>query len=189
MSSTSDGGRTGSTVPAPSISTTGAQGTLLVRMIKPNLIHSHNWHVQPSCQRSVRAFRLSGALLDRGPSCYARVSSNLMRSARTALCSALDRFCANFLKLSNFLLYVNHFFSSQLYPVEVTQPHLLAIASRRDEPQRLTSKPVRISIFRAAQNFQTATSIARATKARGGFPPGLAMACSLKDSQQGSRGI
>ena len=60
------------TVPAPSISTTGAQGTLLVRMIKPNLIHSHNWHVQPSSQRSVRAFRLSGALLDRGPSCYAR---------------------------------------------------------------------------------------------------------------------
>ncbi len=43
--------------------------------------------------------------------------------------------------------------------------------------------------FRAAQNFQTATSVARAAKARGGFPPGLAMACSLKDSPQGSRGI
>jgi hypothetical protein len=39
----------------------------LVRMIKPNLIFSHNWHVQPNCQRSLRAFRLSGALLDRGP--------------------------------------------------------------------------------------------------------------------------
>jgi hypothetical protein len=39
----------------------------LVRMIKPNLIFSHDWHVQPNCQRSLRAFRLSGALLDRGP--------------------------------------------------------------------------------------------------------------------------
>ena len=36
-------------------------------MIKPNLISSHDWHVQPNCQRSLRAFRLSGALLDRGP--------------------------------------------------------------------------------------------------------------------------
>jgi hypothetical protein len=36
-------------------------------MIKPNLIFSHDWHVQPNCQRSLRAFRLSGALLDRGP--------------------------------------------------------------------------------------------------------------------------
>jgi hypothetical protein len=25
-----------------------------VRMIKPNLIFSHNWHVQPNCQRSLR---------------------------------------------------------------------------------------------------------------------------------------
>ena len=39
----------------------------LVRMIKPNLIFSHDWHVQPNCQRSLRALRLSGALLDRGP--------------------------------------------------------------------------------------------------------------------------
>jgi hypothetical protein len=41
---------------------TEVQGTLLVRMIKPNLIYSHNWHVQPSCQRSLRDIRLSGAL-------------------------------------------------------------------------------------------------------------------------------
>src|SRR5258708_32655419 len=27
----------------------------LVRMIKPNLIDSHDWHVQPYCQRSLRA--------------------------------------------------------------------------------------------------------------------------------------
>jgi hypothetical protein len=102
---------------------TEVQGTLLVRMTKPNLIYSHNWHVQPNCQRSVRAFRLSGALLDRGPGCYAKVSSNLMRMAKTALFNAPDHFCANFLNLSNFLLYVNHLFSSHLYPIEVIRPH------------------------------------------------------------------
>jgi len=64
-----------------------------------------------------------------------------------------------------------------------------AVAPRSDEPNRLTSKLFRISVFRAAQMFQTATSIARATRARGRLPPGLAMACSLKDFLQGSRGI
>ena len=34
----------------------------LVRMIKPNLIVSHDWHVQPFCQRSLRLIRLSGAV-------------------------------------------------------------------------------------------------------------------------------
>jgi len=33
-----------------------------VRLIKPNLIASHDWHVQPICQRSLRLVRLSGAL-------------------------------------------------------------------------------------------------------------------------------
>jgi len=42
-------------------------GTLLVRMIEPNPITSHDWHVQPICQRSLRVVRLSGTLLDRGP--------------------------------------------------------------------------------------------------------------------------
>jgi len=42
-------------------------GTLLVRMTEPNPITSHDWHVQPICQRSLRVVRLSGTLLDRGP--------------------------------------------------------------------------------------------------------------------------
>jgi len=52
----------------------------LVRMIKPNLIPSHDWHVQPICQRSLRVDRLSGLFWDRGPGCDAGVSSNLLRS-------------------------------------------------------------------------------------------------------------
>jgi hypothetical protein len=30
--------------------------TYPVRMIKPNLIDSHDWHVQPYCQRSLQLF-------------------------------------------------------------------------------------------------------------------------------------
>ena len=41
-------------------------GTLLVRMIEPNPITSHDWHVQPICQRSLRVVRLSGTPWDRG---------------------------------------------------------------------------------------------------------------------------
>jgi hypothetical protein len=33
-----------------------------VRMIKPIFFHSHDWHVQPDCQRSTSVFRLSGPL-------------------------------------------------------------------------------------------------------------------------------
>ena len=74
----------------------------LVRMIKPNLIVSHDWHVQPYCQRSLRAVRLSGALVDRGPGCYAKVSSNLLRFAKLTPYSGLRHFCANLLNLSKF---------------------------------------------------------------------------------------
>ena len=37
-----------------------AEHSYLVRSIKPNLIASHDWHVQPICQRSLRVIRLSG---------------------------------------------------------------------------------------------------------------------------------
>jgi hypothetical protein len=54
----------------------------LVRLIKPNLIASHDWHVQPNCQRSLRATRLSGTL---GSSLRTRVRSVL----------ELDALCRN----------------------------------------------------------------------------------------------
>jgi hypothetical protein len=52
----------------------------LVRLIKPNLITSHDWHVQPNCQRSLRVIRLSGPLGSR-PGLASGTSSNLMRPA------------------------------------------------------------------------------------------------------------
>jgi hypothetical protein len=39
-----------------------AGSALPCEMIKPNLIASHDWHVQPICQRSLWLIRLSGAL-------------------------------------------------------------------------------------------------------------------------------
>jgi hypothetical protein len=64
---------------ARALSLERALAPYLVRMIEPNSIRSHDWHVQPICQRSLRALRLSGTPLDRGPGCYAKVSSNLLR--------------------------------------------------------------------------------------------------------------
>jgi hypothetical protein len=56
----------------------------LVRLIKPNLIASHDWHVQPICQRSLRAARLSETLGSRpesDPKIELGLSSNSMRNA------------------------------------------------------------------------------------------------------------
>src|SRR5579863_7241492 len=65
MSSLSDGGRIRST--GLRIFISKGAGTLLVRMTEPNSITSHDWHVQPICQRSLRVVRLSGTPMDRGP--------------------------------------------------------------------------------------------------------------------------
>jgi len=150
---------------------TEVQGTLLVRMTKPNLIDSHNWHVQPNCQRSVRAFRLSGALLDRGPGCYARVSSNLMR--RPKLHSSVPKpFLRELSKAIELLALCQPLILASSLSCRGHPNMLSAVAPRRDEPKRKTFKSVRVSIFRAAQNFQTATSIARATRGSRRISPG-----------------
>jgi hypothetical protein len=46
------------------------------------------------------------AVLDRGPGCYAKVSSNLLRRPLLAYYCILRRFCANLLNLSDFHLHV-----------------------------------------------------------------------------------
>ena len=76
----------------------------LVRMIKPNLIGSHDWHVQPSCQRSFDG-PPKRCRLDRGLSSNAQVSPNLLR-CWFLLIYVRQHFGANFSKLSNFLPHV-----------------------------------------------------------------------------------
>ena len=86
--------------PACASSSRRGAGTLLVRMTKPNSITSHDWHVQPICQRSLRVVRLSGALWIEVRT-FIRLSSNLVRIAPfLGHKSRGGRFCANLLKLS-----------------------------------------------------------------------------------------
>ena len=75
----------------------------LVRMIKPNLIVSHDWHVQPYCQRSFKSgppercpFWIEARAVT------PRLSSNLLRYAKLTLLSGNRHFCANLLNLSKF---------------------------------------------------------------------------------------
>jgi hypothetical protein len=115
---------------------TEVQGTLLVRMIKPNLIYSHNWHVQPSFQRSVRALRLSGTLWDRGPGCDAKVSSNLLRSTEFALTEPLRRFLRELAKpIELFALCQTFFFVSSEAVRTRCRRWFLDAMNRKDDRQ------------------------------------------------------
>ena len=74
----------------------------LVRSIEPNPIASHDWHVQPVCQRSFWVPRLSGSLWIEAP---AHAGSVLELGALAGFAAHLERlrhFCANLLRISNF---------------------------------------------------------------------------------------
>ena len=83
MSYHSDGGQNDSTVPALQ----QRRAPYLVRMIKPNLIVSHDWHVQPICQRSIT---VSSPKRGRGSRFrnFIRMSSNLIARETGALLHA-----------------------------------------------------------------------------------------------------
>jgi hypothetical protein len=89
------------------VSTTPAQSLqrayyLPCEKIKPNLIVSHDWHVQPYCQRSVRAVRLSGAPSGSRPGLLRQGVLELIAPAKISLASGHRHFCANLLNLSKF---------------------------------------------------------------------------------------
>jgi hypothetical protein len=68
-------------------------------MIKPNLIFSHDWHVQPNCQRSLRALRLSGTLgIEAQP--FGQLVLELVALANYAFDCVFWRFCANLSNIS-----------------------------------------------------------------------------------------
>ncbi len=71
-------------------------------MIKPNLIDSHDWHVQPLLSKILMALRLSGAVWIEARTVTSGLSSNLMRLDWFALACDLNHFCANLLNLSKF---------------------------------------------------------------------------------------
>jgi len=154
-------------------------------MIKPNLICSHNWHVQPSCQRSVRADRLSGALLDRGRFGKEPVVPELCALLRGF--SGPRPFLRELSKPIEVLALCQTSFSIRTCGHPTTPSGLV---QSLDGPNGTPSRPFRISTFRAAQSFQTATSIARATQARGeSFSPGLAMGLFSEGLPTGVQGF
>jgi hypothetical protein len=148
-------------------------------MIKPNLIASHDWHVQPNCQRSLWTYRLSGAPLDRVPGIAAGVfpgiaagvSSNLMRSTE---------------KDSNRSASWNQFFrgqmlTSSLHPAFLREPFKgtkaptlcqgrnLIPSCPEDDPSRIRKIDQRVKARRAreAQNIkEQPAKAARAARAR-----------------------
>ena len=117
-----------STVPALTSLSTGVQGTLLVRMIKPNLIYSHNWHVQPSFQRSVRVFRLGGTLWDRGLNFVVQVVLELVRLP--CRCSASPAFLSELSNPIELLALCQTLFRRLFRSVRGRSNILLAVAPR-----------------------------------------------------------
>jgi hypothetical protein len=138
-----------------------------------------------NCQRSLRRFRLSGVLLDRGPGCYARVSPNLLRSLVSRFDRVFRRFCANFLNLQDFHNRVKlgpFLCRGRSNSLLAVVPRLQISTGRyRERPHSETS--------RSAQ-YQRATDKVRLNPfgLTGEYLLGLAMACSLRVSQQRSRG-
>jgi hypothetical protein len=124
--------------------------------------------------------------LDRGPSCYAGVSSNLLRSPILAFNRIDRRFCANPLKLSEFCLHVKlNLPFAQGRPIS-----LLAVGSSL---RISTGREGKIPFRGAAQRKISKSDQqkhTRAARARRRYQLlGLAMACSLRDSLQGFQGL
>jgi hypothetical protein len=152
-------------------------------MIKPNLIFSHNWHVQPNCQRSLRAFRLSGALLDRGPVSYTRLSSNLLRLLTSRLTAVVSVFARTFQTYRRSEpLSSPHFHFAEAAPTRCWRC-LLACEFY------VGSTGTELLFSSVAQRKISNIDPTEPLVAHRSFLLGHAMACSLRDSLQGLQGL
>ena len=114
----------------------------LVRMIKPNSITSHDWHVQPICQRSFRVCRLSGSLWIEA-STRVKVSPNLLRCTNLAHSEPARCRLRDFLRISNFSFPVNPYLSLAQGRPAYADGAFPALRSRleRRPNERFPSKP------------------------------------------------
>jgi hypothetical protein len=99
------------------------------------------------------------------------LSSNLLRWLSLRSNTPCNRFCANFLTLSNFLYRVNRLFSASPGPLQlVVDGH----SPYREAPQTMTRKvPVPSSAH--AQNIKERPAMLEPLRLATGFLPGLAM--------------
>src|SRR5208283_2683117 len=134
----------------------------------------------------VRTFRLSGALLDRGPG-FRRSVLELVALANSAYNRSHRRFCANLLMISKFCLHVNLPLSSLFPHPRPPKPVVGGYSSNANLVWPTEEPPVR----RIAQR-----KLSKSDQTKSPEPLGLAgvrllghaMACSLRDSLQGLRG-
>ena len=156
----------------------------LVRMIKPNLIPSHDWHVQPICQRSLRLIRLSGPFGSR-PWVLPQGVLELVALAKSASYGIHRHFCANLLNLSNFHLHVK----LNLFPL--TKAAQTRCWRKFPSCGFRSAEKNKSQFGRVAQRKISKSNQRTAPEPRGLAGDkllGHAMACSLWDSLQGSRG-
>ena len=80
-------------------------------------------------------------------------------------------------------------FSRPVYHARGRSTILLAFIPRYDPPRGRTLKPSESALIAQRKSFKQRPAPLEPLEARGGiYPPGHAMACSLRDSLQGSRG-
>jgi hypothetical protein len=122
--------------------------------------------------------------LDRGPGCYAKVSSNLLRLARFPLASSHRHFCANLLNLSKFRCRVKlRFCGNQacncfIFGRQVFLPIRSTWTADGSLPQKVALR----------KNFkqQPATNrLAHFARTKGISSRVMQWVCSLRDSLQG----
>ena len=152
MSYHSDGGQNDSTVPALQ----QRRAPYLVRMIKPNLIVSHDWHVQPICQRSLT---VSSPKRGRGSRFrnFIRMSSNLIARETGALqhAPAFLREPSKHIEL--------RYRGQAIFVVPSLIPGAISMHDRADSAGRSR---------RAKYQRSTSAQSARATRAHGRLTPG-----------------
>ena len=133
-------------------------------MIKPNLIASHDWHVQPICQRSLRVIRLSGTPW---------IEVRTLRPAVLEL-DAHRRFRP---------------LSTQQATAFWREPFKVIKVPRLPVKERIPPEPRVDNTVRTAQKSKSGQQkLPEPLGLAGDHLPGHAMACSLRDSLQGFNG-
>jgi hypothetical protein len=159
-------------LPTASSSLLRTGDALPCEMIKPNPINSHDWHVQPYCQRSLRVIPLRETLWIEAQTMRFECPRTCCAAAFSALYSALRRFCANFLRVSNFRPLVNRYLSLLFSPSgpprhnaggsfpdlkrnasKLTIERLTCLSKTRFAHKSFKERPALLTPLEARQNF------------------------------------
>ena len=151
--------------------------------IKPNLIVSHDWHVQPYCQRSLRAVRLSGAPFGSRPGLLRQGVLELIAHCPILLSSSCRHFCANLLNLSKFRSRVKlRFRWNQDHNFTSTASRFSCLFDRHNGQ---SFWPQKVALRKISNINQRLNRLAHFARTRGLASWVMQWVCSLRDSLQG----